>query len=86
MTTADSPSYEQLPERLQQLAEKLRGCDDPDVANDIAAFIDWNDEFHRRGLKRLIEMIEAWRGEIFLEAVLRDPIAATYLKTYRLPQ
>jgi len=85
VTTADLPSYEELPERLQQLAEKLRSCDDPGVGNDVAAFIDWNEEFHRRGLKRLIEMIEAWRGEIFLEAVPRDPIAAAYLTAYRLP-
>ena len=85
MTTADSPSYDELPERLQQLAAKLRGSGDL-VANEITAFIQWNDDFHRRGLTRLVQMIQAWRGEIFLDAVQRDPTTATFLKAYGLPE
>jgi predicted transcriptional regulator len=59
MKTADSPSYDELPERLQRLADKLRSSSDAAVVNEIDAFIQWNDDFHRRGLTRLVEMIQA---------------------------
>ncbi len=45
-----------------------------------------NDEFNRVGVHRLMELIMAWRGEIFLEAVFRDPVAGAFLANYGIAQ
>lgn len=69
-------------ERVAVLAEVL--CAHPEVGSDVTELLDWVDAFHREGLGRLVEMIRAWRGEIFLEAVAADEVAATLLAAYDL--
>jgi Fe-S cluster biogenesis protein NfuA len=46
--------------------------------------MDMMDAFHREGLGRLVEMIRAWRGEIFLESVARDDVTGYFLNAYDL--
>nr|MDQ3385438.1 NifU family protein [Actinomycetota bacterium] len=69
-------------ERVAGLAEVL--CAHPDVGDDVTELLDWVDAFHREGLGRLVEMIRAWRGEIFLEAVAADEVAGSLLAAYDL--
>lgn len=68
--------------RVAELAESLAGH--PDVGPQVLELLDWVDAFHRDGLGRLTEMIRAWRGEIFLEAVANDPVAGELLAAYDL--
>ena len=46
--------------------------------------LDLIDVFHREGLTRLIELIKAWRGEVFLGAVAEDDVAGRFISTYDL--
>jgi len=80
-------SGEQLPvdevlERVATLAEELAAH--PDIGPQVLELLDWVDAFHREGLGRLVEMIRAWRGEIFLEAVAGDDLAGGLLAAYDL--
>ena len=68
--------------RIGAMAEEL--ADHPDVGADVVELLDWVDAFHRDGLGRLVEMIRAWRGEIFLEAVAGDDVAGGLLAAYDL--
>ena len=81
----DPVNYPDLPARITELGLKLQGRDEAEVVNDVADLLRCVDEFHRRGLTALIEMIQAWRGEIFLESVERHPLAGALLKAYDLP-
>lgn len=76
--------YEQVLERVGELAEKLLSHSDPDVRESVTELLDWVDAFHRDGLGQLIEMVRAWRGEIFLESVSRDAVVGTMLRAYGL--
>lgn len=67
---------------IAALAEKL--SEHPDVGQEVLELLDWVDAFHREGLGRLVEMIRAWRGEIFLEAVAGDVVAGGLLAAYDL--
>jgi len=69
-------------ERIATMAEELAAH--PDVGAEVVELLDWVDAFHREGLGRLVEMIRAWRGEIFLEAVAGDEIAGGLLAAYDL--
>ncbi len=84
MTAApgDDLPVEDVLERIAALAEVLGAH--PDVGDDVTELLDWVDAFHREGLGRLVEMIRAWRGEIFLEAVAGDPVTGTLLSAYDL--
>lgn len=84
-----SLSEEELPygevlERVGELAEKLLSHPDPGVRESVTELLDWVDAFHRDGLGQLIEMVRAWRGEIFLESVSRDAVVGTMLRAYGL--
>lgn len=84
-----SLSEEELPygevlERVGELAEKLLAHPDPEVRESVSELLDWVDAFHRDGLGQLIEMVRAWRGEIFLESVSRDAVVGTMLRAYGL--
>ena len=46
--------------------------------------LDLIDVFHREGLARLIELIKAWRGEVFLKAIAEDDVAGRFISTYDL--
>lgn len=77
-------SYHQVGARIAELAEDLLSHHDPAVVERVEELLDWIDTFHREGLGRLVEMIRAWRGEIFLESVGRDDIAGSFLAAYSL--
>ena len=66
------------------MAEALTSHRDPEVAQKVGELLDWVDAFHRDGLGRLVEMIRAWRGEIFLESVAADEITGMFLGAYGL--
>lgn len=70
--------------RIAALAEELTEWPDPAVAERASELLDWVDAFHRDGLGRLAEMIRAWRGEVFLEAVAADEYAGALLEAYGL--
>jgi len=79
-----SLAYDQVLNRIGELAEELSEHPDPAVAGKVGELLDWVDAFHRDGLGRLIEMTRQWRGEIFLESVAGDPITGTLLAAYGL--
>jgi hypothetical protein len=66
-------------ERLAQLVDRLRAVD-PGAAAELEELAD----LHRTGLDRLVETVRAWRGDIFLEALAREPTVAGLLGPRRL--
>lgn len=84
MSTDDARPYPDVLERIGQLADVLTEHADPAVAAQATELLDWIDAFHRDGLGRLVEMIRAWRGEIFLESVDRDEVVGLLLGAYGL--
>lgn len=76
--------YGEVLERIASLAEKLTEGPDPAVSSAVSELLDWVDAFHRDGLGRLVDMIRAWRGEIFLDSVAEDPICGVLLDAYGL--
>ena len=54
------------------------------VREQVEELLDWVDVFHREGLGRLVELIRAWRGEVFLENVAEDEVAGAFLALYDL--
>ncbi|MGH9182690.1 MAG: NifU family protein [Acidimicrobiales bacterium] len=84
MSEVEGLSYGQVLGRIAELAEELGEHPDPKVADRVSELLDWVDAFHRDGLGRLIDMVRAWRGEIFLESVSSDEIAGTLLAAYGL--
>jgi Fe-S cluster biogenesis protein NfuA len=84
MSDTEQLAYTEIMPRVGELAEELLNHPDPQVRDQITELLDWVDVFHREGLGRLVEMIRAWRGEIFLESVNRDDIAGAFLEVYDL--
>lgn len=84
MTGDESIPYADVLARIGALAEALVGHDDPAVAGEVAELLDWIDAFHRDGLGRLVEMIRAWRGEVFLDSVDQDEVVGLLLGAYGL--
>ena len=84
MSDIEQMTYQDIMPRVGELADQLLNHPDPKVREQIEELLDWVDVFHRDGLGRLVEMIRAWRGEIFLESVARDEIAGPFLETYEL--
>jgi Fe-S cluster biogenesis protein NfuA len=84
MTDDDGLPYEQVLGRIAELAEDLTAHPDREVAEQVGELLDWVDAFHREGLGRLVEMVRAWRGEIFLETAAGDEIVGTLLTAYGL--
>ncbi len=76
--------YDEVLGRIAELAEDLTAHPDPGVAKQVSELLDWVDAFHREGLGRLIEMVRAWRGEIFLETAAGDEIVGMLLTAYGL--
>jgi len=74
-----APPEDDLPGRLHRLAARLRSTD-PEAASELDEVADQQ----RVGLDRVVEMVRAWRGEIFLEAVARDATAVRLLGARRL--
>lgn len=80
----DALPYAEVLSRIAELAEALAGHPDPVVAAQLGELLDWIDAFHRDGLGRLVEMIRAWRGEVFLESVDQDEVVGLLLGAYGL--
>lgn len=81
---AEDIPYVEVLSRIGELADELTAHPDAKVAERVGELLDWVDAFHRDGLGRLVEMIRAWRGEIFLESVARDEITGLFLRVYGL--
>ncbi|MDP9070779.1 MAG: NifU family protein [Actinomycetota bacterium] len=84
MGDAEGLPYGEVWNRIAELAEELLSHPDKAVVDKVTELLDWVDAFHRDGIGQLVEMIRAWRGEIFLESVARDDITGTLLAAYGL--
>jgi hypothetical protein len=67
------PSF-QAEDRLARLADRLRSVD-PAAAAELDELADQQ----QVGLDRLVDLVRAWRGEVFLETLARDPVIAGLL-------
>ena len=76
--------YDEVMPRVGQLYDELMSHPDAGVRDRVEEMMDLFDAFHREGLGRLVEMIRAWRGEIFLESVSRDDVTGYFLNAYDL--
>lgn len=81
---AEELTYAGVLERITVLAELLDAHPDREVRAKVGELLDWVDSFHGSGLGRLVEMIRAWRGEIFLESINADEVVGTMLRAYGL--
>jgi hypothetical protein len=85
MVDAEEPlPYGEIIVRIGELSDELLSEATPNMRPRLEEFLDLVDAYHREGLQRLLEMIRAWRGEIFLEAVARDDVAGRFISTYDL--
>ncbi len=84
MSEGEQLAYGRVQDRIAELAERLINNPDERVSERVAELLDWVDVFHREGLTRLVAMVEAWRGEIFLESAAGDDVAGTLLDAYGL--
>ncbi len=75
-------AYEEVMPRVGELFDELMTHPDAGVRDRVEEMMDLFDAFHREGLGRLVEMIRAWRGEIFLESVGRDEVTGYFLNAY----
>ena len=82
MTADQFPPYEELPSRIEELTARLRRHDDGNVVEGVLTLQSWNEEFNRAGVIRLVDMIRAWRGEIFLDSVMSDDVLRVFLARY----
>ncbi len=77
-------AYEDVMPRVGELFDELMTHPDAGVRDRVEEMMDLFDAFHREGLGRLVEMIRAWRGEVFLESVGRDDVTGYFLNAYDL--
>ncbi len=52
------------------------------MANDALRLQLWTEEFNGVGVHRLVQLVLAWRGEVFLDALFRDEVATVFLTRY----
>ncbi len=76
--------YNEIMPRVGELYDELMTHPDAGIRDRVEEMLDLVDSFHREGLGRLVEMIRAWRGEIFLESVGRDDVTGYFLSAYDL--
>ncbi len=74
--------YDQVMPRVGELFDELMTHPDAAVRDRVEEMMDLFDAFHREGHGRLVEMIRAWRGEIFLDSVANDDITGYFLSAY----
>ena len=84
MSDVEQMGYLEIMPRVGELAEALLSHPDIKVREQAGEMLDWIDVFHREGLGRLVEMIRAWRGEVFLENVAEDEVVGAFLAIYDL--
>jgi len=75
-------AYHDVMPRVGELFDELMTHPDAAVRDRVEEMMDLFDAFHREGLGRLVEMIRAWRGEVFLENVADDQITGYFLAAY----
>jgi Fe-S cluster biogenesis protein NfuA len=75
-------AYDGVMPRVGTLYDELMTHPDAAVRDRVEEMMDLFDAFHREGLGRLVEMIRAWRGEIFLESVAADDVTGYFLAAY----
>lgn len=85
MDDSQLPPYDELLSRINELTARLGRHEDGEVAEGVLRLHMWNEQFNRAGLSRLVDLILAWRGEIFLDAVMRDDMMRVFLARYGLP-
>jgi len=83
-TEVEQIGYFEIMPRVAEIYESLMEHPDPRIVGAVSEMMDLVDAFHREGLGRLVEMIRAWRGEIFLESVARDDVTGYFLNAYDL--
>ncbi|MDP8937270.1 MAG: NifU family protein [Actinomycetota bacterium] len=83
-TDIEELGYFEIMPRVAEIYDHLMQCPDPKVVDSVSEMMDLVDAFHREGLGRLVEMIRAWRGEIFLDAVSQDEVTGEFLAAYDL--
>jgi hypothetical protein len=83
-TDIDQLGYEEIMPRIGELADELLSHPDDEVRVQIEELLDWVDTFHRAGLQRVVDLIKAWRGELFLEQAEKDEIIGPFLTAYDL--
>lgn len=76
--------YSEVMPRVAKVAEELLNHPDEEVRERVEQLLDLVDVFHRDGLTNLLAMVEAWRGEIFLESVVSDEVTGELLAAYDL--
>ncbi len=84
MSDAEQLAYQDVGARIGELVERLMTNPDERVGERVTELLDWVDLFHREGLTQLVGLVEAWRGEIFLESAAEDPVAGALLDAYDL--
>ena len=77
-------AFDDIPDRIAELAGRLAEHPDPAVAATAEELLDWIDAFHVQGIGTLVEMIREWRGEIFLDSVAAHPVTGLLLAGYGL--
>jgi hypothetical protein len=82
MSDVEQMSYTEIMPRVGELADELLNHPDEEVRGQIEELLDWVDVFHREGLRRVVDLILAWRGDIFLEQVQNDEIVGPFLSVY----
>jgi hypothetical protein len=70
--------------RIGELIDRLLSQASADMHGPLVELLDLLDTYHRQGVARLLEMIRAWRGDIFLDALVRDDIAGPFISSYHL--
>lgn len=78
--------YSEVMPRVAMLVEELMNHPDESVGSRVEKLLDLVDVFHRDGLTNLLSMVEAWRGEIFLESVVADEVTGELLGAYDLAE
>ncbi len=86
MSDVEQLGYTEIMPRVGELAEELLNHPDEEVREQVEELLDWIDVFHREGLVRVVDLIKAWRGEIFLEQVETDEIIGPFLFAYDLTE
>ena len=80
----ETMGYDEVMPRVGELYDELMTHPDAAGRGRVEEMMDLFDAFHREGLGRLVEMIRAWRGEIFLDSVARDDVTGYFLNAYDL--
>lgn len=82
----DLPSeFQQLLEWIGQGVDHMDHIPDERTREEVFALLEGIDLLHRRGLARLLEQVETLGGDGLLERVVRDPVVASLLELYGLP-